>query len=141
MILADSGALYGLIDRNDRHHQQLKEVFETASHRDRLVVSLPILTEVFYLAENRLGQAVSWKFGEEVRRGLFQILDVDLDLLGRAQRIERKYASLKMGFVDSTSLALCEFHKIKTVITRNHRDFGVFRIGRRGCLHLLPEWH
>jgi predicted nucleic acid-binding protein len=58
----------------------------------------------------------------------------------RALEIDAKFRELKMGLVDGTVAAVAERRRVFRVLTTDHRDFGVLRVGARyeKALVLVP---
>lgn len=48
------------------------------------------------------------------------------------------YASLGLGFVDASIIAVAERHNLDTIATLNHRDFAVVKPAHRDALTLIP---
>jgi hypothetical protein len=112
MILVDTGALYAL--------------------------SLPVMVEAGLFLEARLGAKAARALWDDVRHGVFHVMDVSDEILARARAIDRKYADAEFGFVDSVTFALCEHHRIGTVFTYDRRHFSLYRPSFQSGLRLVP---
>lgn len=141
MIFMDSGAFYALADQGDRHHQDavpcLKQLVQSA---EILATSLLVLHEVWFLINERLGTKAAIQFWEEICKGGYHLLPLGLSELARGLGIQKKYADVDFGFVDSLTFALCESHKIRKVFTFDRRHFSIFKSTQIQSLELLPEW-
>lgn len=138
MMLVDTGALYALIDKNDRNHESAGMLYRKVVGEEVLYISLPIMTEAWLLVASRLGTHFADKLWGAVLEGVFEILAVDEHDLKSAFEIERKYHKAGFGFVDSTCFALCERHKIREVFTYDRKHFGIYKPGFAKSLELLP---
>ncbi len=70
--------------------------------------------------------------------GVFELLDLDIDDLGKARQIENRYSKANFGIVDATCFFLCEKHRIRKVFTYDRRDFGIYKPRFVESLELLP---
>jgi uncharacterized protein len=64
VIVADTGAVVALLDRDDRHHRVLRGAFQ--EDPDGWVLPWAILPEVDYIASSRLGPEVARAFREDL---------------------------------------------------------------------------
>ncbi len=122
MIVADTGAVYALIDSRDRHHRALRKLFE--ADPDTWVLPWAILPEVDYLVGKRLGQKVEEEFLEDLAEGRFAVVLGDEGDLVEASRICRKHRALRFGLVDAVVMAVAERLKADAIATLDVRDFG-----------------
>lgn len=141
MIFVDSGAFYALADQSDRHHRDavpcLKQLVQSS---EILATSILVCHEVWFLIHERLGKKASTRFWEEICRGGYHLLPLGLSELTRGVGIQKKYADVDFGFVDSLTFALCEIHKIRKVFTFDRRHFSIFKPTQIPSFELLPEW-
>lgn len=106
--------------------------------KESLAVSLPILTEAWLLIEARLGHHLADRLWKSVLDGVFELLEIDRDDLGKALEIETKYSKAGFGIVDATCFVLCEKFRIRRVFTYDRRDFTIYRPRFVESLELLP---
>ncbi len=135
MILADTGAMLALIDRNDRHHEALVAIYR--ANPDGWVLPWAILPEVDYLVASEIGPHAQDAWLGDLASGAFPIewgRDGDLEA---AARINRRYKALRLGLVDATVIALAERLKAEAIATLDLRHFGAVRI--KGTPRLLPR--
>jgi predicted nucleic acid-binding protein len=135
MIVADTGAVYALVDSSDRHHTSLRRLFE--SDPDAWVLPWAVLPEVDYLVCERLGRRVQDEFLEDLAEGRFAIAWGDEDDLAEARRICRRYSSLNFGLVDAVVMAVAERLKADAIATLDVRDFGAVTL--KGSPKLYPR--
>jgi len=70
-LIADSGAIYGLHDRSDRHHRALKKFI--VRRADDIVIPSAILSEIDYLLQSRLGLKAELDFVDDIVAGVFTV--------------------------------------------------------------------
>jgi predicted nucleic acid-binding protein len=136
MIVADTGGILALLDRDDRHHESVRASFE----RDggRWILPWAILAEVDYLADRRLGASVARAFAEDVRDGLFRVdANVTRDL-PRAIALLERHADLRIGLVDAVVMAQAERHRAEVIVTLDARRFRAVRLALPKPPRLLP---
>lgn len=138
MIFADTGGIYALADRKDRHHEEAVGFIRKLPRAEVLALSIPIVGESASLIEGRLGMEAARRFWGDVTKGAFDILPVDVALLTEAFQIDQQYVDAELGLVDCTSLALCNKHKIRRVFTFDRKHFGLFKPSFCKHLELLP---
>jgi uncharacterized protein len=135
MIVADTGAVYALVDSRDRHHRGLRKLFE--SDPDAWVLPWAILPEVDYLLGKRLGQSVEEDFLEDLAEGRFAVAWGDESDLHEARRICRRHRALKFGLVDAIVMVVAERLKADAIATLDVRDFGAVTL--KGSPKLYPR--
>ena len=135
MIVADTGAIVALIDADDRHHQELRDVFEKDA--DGWVLPWAILPEVDYIVGAHVGSRAQDAFLADLSEGVFRIewgLEEDLE---RAQELNRKHRALRLGLVDAVVIAVAERLEAAAIATLDLRHFGAVPI--HGNPRLLPR--
>jgi hypothetical protein len=135
VIVADTGAVVALLDRRDRHHHALAELFSEAG--EDWVLPWAILPEVDYLAAEHLGPKAQAAFLDDLASGAFVVewgTDADID---RAREIHRKHRGLRMGLVDAVVMATAERLGARAIATLDLRHFGAVPI--LGNPRLLPR--
>lgn len=129
MIVADTSAMIALLDRTDRHHASLRELFAAAP--DRWLVPAAILPEVDYLVARELGAKVQDALLADLADGLYQVefgSDADLRAAGR---LHTKYRSLRLGFVDACVVAVAARVRAEAIATLDLRHFGALTLDGR----------
>jgi len=133
-ILADTGVLFALLDRDDSHHGAAKELL--SGSREPWLVPLVVLPEVCYLAQKYLGADVERKFLEGVAAGELTLEWGEPSDLARAIEILRRRP--EFGMVDAMVMAVAERLRIRKIATFDRRHFGSFKTGRGEDFELLP---
>lgn len=136
MIIADTGGVIALLDRDDRHHEAVARLF--LDRRGSWVLPWAILPEVDYLASTRLGEPVARAFAQDLRDGLFRVdASVDRDLPRAVELLER-YRDLGLGLVGAVVMAQAEFHEARVIVTTDARDFRAVRLAIDPPPRLVP---
>lgn len=135
MIVADTGAVYALLDGADRHHRTLRRVFEEDPRG--WILPWAILPEVDYFASARLGRTVADAFREDVLNGRFVVEWGTRADLVRAVELDRLYADLDLGLVDTVVMAVAERLGAQAVATLDLRDFAPVEL--EGAPELWPR--
>lgn len=135
MIVADTGAMIALIDRNDAHHRAIVAAYE--AHADEWVLPWAILPEIDYLLGAHVGAAAQDSFLADLSDAAYAVewgRDEDLD---DALRITRQYKALRLGLVDAIVMALAARHRASAIVTLDVRHFGAVKIA--GSPQLWPR--
>lgn len=135
-VIADSGAVYGLYDRRDASHADLRAAIEKA--RDLIILPAPTLGEIDYLLRLRLGNPALLRFLADVQEGAFAIESVTMADLRRCAALIEKYRDLDLGLSDASVVAVAERLGTDRILTVDQRDFRVIRSARGRPFHLLP---
>jgi predicted nucleic acid-binding protein len=136
-VLADTGGVYALLDRNDEWHRRVADYWE--HHADQIRLPEPILAEVCYLVSKVLGVRAENAFVRAVADGEFPLepLVADEDV-PRAADLMQTYRDAAIGFVDSAIVAAAERIESTTVLTTDRRHFPLIRPRHRAALLLVP---
>lgn len=135
MIVADTGAMIALIDRNDRHHRALRDVYE--AHGDDWVLPWAILPEVDYLLGAHVGPVAQEAFLADLADDSYVVewgQEADLE---EARRLNRQYRALKLGLVDGVVIAIAARRRAKAIATLDMRHFAAIKIS--GAPRLWPR--
>jgi predicted nucleic acid-binding protein len=85
-----------------------------------------------------LGHDAWTVFVDDLARGAYRLAALEPEDVQRAAELERQYASLDLGLVDASVIALCERLGEPKVATLDRRDFSVVRPRHCDALELLP---
>lgn len=133
MIIADTGAIIALLDRDDRHHQTLRTLFE--ERPEVWVLPWAILAEVDYLAQTQLGAHVQRAFLGDLASGGYRVdWGMESDLR-RARDVCNQYRDLALGLVDAVVIAVAERRRAEAIATLDLRHFAVVRIAAEPKLY------
>lgn len=136
MIVVDTGPIVALLNDRDDHHQRCRDFL--VGYAGPLLVTAPVFTEVCLLAEGRGGTAAELAFLKDVRAGLFTLVQLTAADLDRIAELVESYASLPLGSVDASVVALTERLELHQVATLDHRHFSVVRPKHVEAFSLVP---
>ncbi len=120
-LIADSGAVYGLYDRRDRHHKPLRKAIE--SERGAILIPVAILAEIDYLLRFKLGVRAELDFLNDVLAGAFTLEPFALADLARSRELIEQYRSLDLGLADAAVISAAERLRVRRILTVDERDF------------------
>lgn len=135
-LVADSGAVYALYDRDDNHHKAVKAVVNREF--GPLLVPMAILAEIDYLLRTRLGTLATQRFVEGVVKGIFSLEPFTLADAQYCQRMLTRYAELDLGLADAAVIATAERLHIFQILTVDEGDFRAVQTQRGNAFKLLP---
>ncbi len=135
MIVADTGAILALLDKGDRHHAAVRELYE--DRPDDWLLPWAILPEVDYLVGAELGARAQEAFLDDLAEGAFAVEYGRHEDVVRAHAIARKYRALNIGLVDAVVMAIAERLRADAIATLDLRHFGAVKIA--GSPRLLPR--
>ena len=133
-VICDTGALLDYLAARAPDHRAFREAIDRS--RARYVPGL-VLAEVDYFL--RRERAAMRALIGDLRRGAFTYAAPTLDLLHRAMEIDRQYADLDLGLVDSTVIALAEELGVRRLATRDLRDFSAIRFADGSGFEFVVE--
>ena len=125
-IVADTGAVVGLIDRSDHHHRTLRELFNEADHG--WILPWAILPEVDYLVGTHVGVRAQEAFLADLADGSFQVSWGDEADLTAAEQLVKKYRALRLGLVDAIVMTTAGRLRAAAIVTLDIRDFSAVKI-------------
>lgn len=133
-VLVDAGPLVALLDRSDNHHPAIVSALEKI--RDPLVSVWPAIVEAMYLL------SFSWRAQEALWEILetdaIRMLPLDQSDVAPMKKLMKKYRDLPMDMADAALVHVADRESIRRVLTLDQRDFGVYRLPRKGRFTLLP---
>jgi len=135
VIVVDTGGVIALLDADDRHHERLINLYETCG--SEWVIPWSVLPEVDYLARARLGRGVAAAFLADLAEGRLPVEWGTGDDLRRASELDARYASLELGLVDASVMAMAERLGARAIVTLDERDFGAVEL--EGAPELWPR--
>lgn len=124
-LIADSGAIFGLYDRRDRHYRALRRSIE--KEPGPVLVSTAILGEIDYLLRTKLGIPAELDFLDDVLSSEFMLEPFTTNDLSRARNLIERYRTLDLGLADAAVLATAERLGVRRILTVDERDFRAVR--------------
>jgi predicted nucleic acid-binding protein len=136
VIICDTGPLVAALNRIDQDHVRCLELLE--QHPGPLLVPSPVLTEVCYFLETRVGPMGEVAFLKSVASGQLQLVELRQDDLTRIVELVETYADFPLGAVDASVIAVAERYQCPTIATLDRRHFSAVRPLHTKALELLP---
>jgi|SRR5579872_2071290 len=135
-LIADSGAIYGLHDRGDRHHRALRR-FIVQQHEEILIPSA-ILSEIDYLLHTKLGLAAELDFLDDIVDGVFALEPFTSQDVARSRELIKQYSGLDIGLADAAVIATADRLGVRRILTVDERHFRAVRGAGGMAFTLLP---
>jgi predicted nucleic acid-binding protein len=135
-LILDTGPLYASLDRSDQDHVACRALIEAAD--EPLVIPAPVLIEVDYWIQQRLGPGALVALLADIESGAYVVADLTLDDYARIRELCDRYADADIGFVDAAVLAVVERLGEPKLATLDRRHFGLLRPRHRDSIDLLP---
>jgi len=135
-LIADTGAVYGLYDRRDRHHAALRRTIER--ERGAILIPSAILVEIDYMLRTKLGIEAELDLLGDIQAGAFTLESFTAGDLVRSRRLIQQYRDLDLGLADAAVIAAAERLHIRRVLTIDERHFRAVRPSDGTSFTLLP---
>jgi hypothetical protein len=120
-VLLDTGILYAYYDRADAWHARSLEIVR--AERGQLIVPAPVIPEVDYLLERRLGAEARLILYDGLSQGHYFVADLPRERYARVAELNRLFSALSLGFVDAAVIAIGESLGLLRIATTDRRDF------------------
>ncbi len=134
--VADSGALYGLYNRRDRHHRALRAAI--LNEPGAILISAAILSEIDYLIGAKLGVQAELDFMDDILTGAFTLEPFTITDLRRSRELLNQYSTLNLGLADAAVISTAERVGTRRILTVDERHFRVVRASDGKPFTLLP---
>ncbi len=135
MIVADTGAMIALFDRSDRHHEDVRALFEP--NPDAWILPWAILPEIDYLVATHLGARAQELWLADLAGGAFTVEWGRQEDLVEADRLCRRYKALRLGIVDGVVMAVAQRLRASAIATLDLKHFSAVDIA--GNPPLVPR--
>ncbi len=134
--IADSGAIYGLYNRRDRHHHGLKSAI--VAEPGAIIIPTAILSEIDYLIVAKLGISAELDLMDDILAGAFTLEPLTTADLRRSRELVELYRNLNLGLADATVIATAERLGVRRILTVDERHFRTVRSADGKPFTLLP---
>ncbi len=134
--VADSGAIYGLYNRRDRHHRALRAAI--LSEPGAILLPAAILSEIDYLITAKLGVQAELDLLDDILGGAFALEPFNLADVRRSRELIAQYNALNLGLADAAVIATAERLGTRRILTVDERHFRVVRASDGKPFTLLP---
>jgi predicted nucleic acid-binding protein len=120
-VIADTSALYALVDRTDSHHGQAASFLKSQVSDRKLLVSNHVFDETMTVVKVRLGTRVALQLGLRLRNSRF----VEMVVFSPAQeqetwRIFSQYNDKNWSYTDCACLVLASERELHQAFTFDH---------------------
>lgn len=122
-LICDTGALIDYLVESAPDHRLFRTAIDRA--RTRYVPGLVLAEVDYFLRDERSAMQM---FMQDLASGAFTYAPPTLGHLARAMELDRRYADLGLGLVDSSLVALAESLDIRRLATRDVRHFAAVRL-------------
>jgi len=135
VIVADTGAMIALFDQSDRHHDDVRLLYE--ADPDAWLLPWAVLPEIDYLVASQLGPRAQDLWLADLSSGAFAVEWGRQEDLEAAEKLCRRYKTLRIGLVDAIVIATAERLRAEAIATLDLKHFGAVSI--KGKPRLLPR--
>jgi predicted nucleic acid-binding protein len=135
-LICDTGAIYAALNRRDNDHERCLAALQ--GHSGRLVVPSPVLAEVCWLLESRIGPDAEAAFLDSVAAGELELVDLAPADVARMAELVRRYRDFPLGAVDAAVIAVAERLGTVRVATLDRRHFLAVTPAHADAFDLLP---
>jgi uncharacterized protein len=137
VIIADTSALLALFNRTDESHQRVATFIRVST--EALVVSPFVVAELDYLVATRLGVDAELAVLRELSSGAYELAEIASEDLIVCADVVRQFTDQKIGVADASLVVLAKRYRTTTILTLDHRHFGVLRPLDGGFFNLVPS--
>lgn len=125
MIVADTSGLLALLNRREPAHERVAAAVE--AEPAPLIVSPFVVAELDYLVATRLGVDAELEVLRELAGGAYEVSSIGpADLVACADVVAR-YRDQDIGVADASLVVLARRYRTRSILTLDHRHFGVIR--------------
>ena len=136
MIVADTSALFALVDERQEDHQRVADIVEREA--GPFLLSTFVLAELDYLLASRLGVDAELEFLRSVADGDYPIETFDEVEIAEAVQLIERYREHEIGLADASIVLLADRASTRTVLTLDERHFRTLRPKGGGRFTILP---
>ncbi|WP_233515109.1 type II toxin-antitoxin system VapC family toxin [Marinitenerispora sediminis] len=137
VTLLDTGVLWAALDTSDKYHPVCAGLL--TSMPGQILLPSPVVTETALCLESKLGPKAESDLLDFLVQSDIEIVELDRQDLVCASSIIRHYASLRIGFVDASVIAVAQRLDITRIATLDRRHFTTVRPTHTDTFTLLPE--
>ena len=136
MIIADTSGVPALYNQREPAHTKVASAITKSP--ELLVVSPYVVAELDYLAATRLGVDAELTILRELASGAYELPSLDAHELDRCAEVIERYRDQAVGVTDTSLVVLAHRYRTRTILTLDHRHFGVLRPLDGGRFKLVP---
>jgi predicted nucleic acid-binding protein len=136
MLLLDTSGLLAALDAGQAKHAECAAVI--AGRSGPFLLSPFVLAELDYLLGSRVGATAQDALLAEVARGAYRLEPFDATDVDAARKVVAKYRDHRIGLADASIVVLAARHRVRDLLTLDHRHFSVIRPGPGRTFRLWP---
>jgi predicted nucleic acid-binding protein len=136
VLIADTSGLLASIDRNDRHHEAVRQI--VLNPREVVVIPELVLAELDYLVLKHLGREAEEALLDDIVEKTYPREPCYDQDMARARELIHIYREHDIGLVDATILATAERMDVPRILTLDHRHFRTMKLMNRKPVIILP---
>jgi predicted nucleic acid-binding protein len=131
-LICDTGALIDYLVESAADHRRFRSAIDQA--RTRYVPGLVLAEVDYFLRDERRAMQL---FMQDLACGAFTYASPTVGQLSRAMEVDRRFADLRLGLVDSSVVALAESLGVRRLATRDVRHFLAVRLRDGSAFELV----
>lgn len=133
-ILVDTGPLVAILSRRDQYHDACVAALQQMPAP--LLSCWPVITEAAWLLRSSPG--VVQQLLRSIDRGLLELLPLSGAEGEGIASVMKRYEGIRPQLADATLVYLANREQIDTIFTLDHRDFSIYRGGRKRAFRIVP---
>ena len=137
MLLCDTGVLLAAGNMKDHHHAACLALMR--GNEGPLLVPSPVLGEIGYLLQSRVGPHAEVTFLKSFGGNGFRVAEVEEGDISRIAELVEQYVGLPLGIVDAAVIAIAERLNLAEVATVDRKHFSIVRPRHVSAFRLLPK--
>lgn len=134
--MADTSGLLALFNKREPAHEAVRDA--VAATTQQLVVSPYVVAELDYLVSARLGVEAELAVLDELAGGAYDLASFSTAEVAQARATIERYRDLAVGIADASLVVLADRYRTRSVLTLDHRHFGVLRALDGSGFELVP---
>lgn len=140
LAIVDAGPLISLFNRNDRHHQQVRErIIAFKENRGHLITTWPVITEATHVLDKIVSLEASFDLLHWIHLNGMEIFHLTANHVPRMVNLQKKYRDCPMNFADASVLVAAEDNKTDQIFSIDFRDFKIYRLFKNQPLQNLID--
>lgn len=134
--IADTGALYSLIDASDQWHERVRDWW--IHNTQPIVVPISVVPELSYLLGKRISAGAESALIRAIADGEFVVEDMAYDDWPTIATMVENYADLPLGFTDASVAVMAERLGTWHILTTDRGHFGIVRSAKGRRFQVVP---
>lgn len=136
MILLDTSGLLAALFPDQPFHAECLAVLEAT--QAPFILSPFVLAELDYLVGKYGGAEPELALLEDVAEGAYHLAPFDSTDVAEARLLVEKYRDFEIGLADASIAVLARRHRVRSVLTLDHRHFRALLGPDDQPFHILP---